>query len=62
VQDGTVLFSSADGPTFGATAATLTFDIMLGEPEMLREEPAVTQLTMLAELAERTIRNLAPVA
>jgi hypothetical protein len=29
---------------------------------MCKEGPAVTQLRMLAELAERTIRNLAPVA
>ena len=62
VQDGAVLLSSADGSDFGATAATLTFDIMLGEPEMLREGSAVTQLRMLAELAERTIRNLVLVA
>jgi hypothetical protein len=47
---------------FGATAATLTFDMMLGEPKMLRERSAITQLRILAGLAEKVIRDLAPLA
>jgi hypothetical protein len=60
VEEGTVLFSAADGFDFGATGATMTFDIMLGEPEMLREQSAVTQLRILAGLAEKVIRDLVP--
>lgn len=60
LEEGTVLFGSPSD--FGATAATLTFDMMLGEPEMLRERSAVTQLRILAGLAEKVIRDLAPLA
>ncbi len=62
MEEGAVLFSSADGSDFGATGATLTFDMMLGEPEMLRERSAITQLRILAGLAEKVIRDLAPLA
>jgi hypothetical protein len=35
---------------------------MLGEPEMLRETSAITQLRILAGLAEKVVRDLAPLA
>jgi len=60
VEEGTVLFGSPSD--FGATAATLTFDVLLGEPEMLRERSAITQLRILAGLAEKVIRDLGPLA
>jgi len=60
LEEGTVLLGSPSD--FGATAATLTFDVMLGEPEMLRGKSVVTQLRILAGLAERIIRDLAPLA
>lgn len=55
VEEGTVLFSAADGFDFGAIGATMTFEMMLGEPEMLREQSAVTHLRILAELTVRCV-------
>jgi hypothetical protein len=60
LEEGTVLFGYPSD--FGATAATLTFDVMFGEPKMLRERSAITQLRILAGLAETVIRDLAPLA
>jgi hypothetical protein len=60
VQEGTVLFGSPSD--FGATATTLTFEVVLAEPEMLRERSAITQLRILAGLAEKVIRDLAAIS
>jgi hypothetical protein len=61
VKDGTE-FSCPDGAGFGATRTTLSFDVILGEPAMLRDRPAVTQLRILAGLAEKVVHDLAPLA
>lgn len=62
LEEGPELFSSPDGADFGATRTALSFDVMLGEPEMLRDKPAITQLRILAGLAEKVVRDLAPLA
>ena len=57
--------SSSAAPTAqasGATRTTLSFDVILGEPEMPRDRPAVTQLRILAGLAEKVVHDLAPLA
>jgi hypothetical protein len=61
VKDG-IEFSCPDGAGFGATRTTLSFDVILGEPEMLRDRPAVTQLRILTGLAEKAVHDLAPLA
>jgi hypothetical protein len=61
VKDG-IEFSCPDGAGFGATRTTLSFDVILGEPEMLRDRPAVTQLRTLAGLADKVVHDLAPLA
>ena len=60
LEEGTVLFGSPSD--FGATGATLTFDVMLGEHQMPRERSAITQLRILAGAAEKVIRDLALLA
>jgi hypothetical protein len=45
-----------------AAKATLTFDLTLGGPARVTEESAVTWLRILAGLAEKVIRDLAPLA
>lgn len=62
VEAGGELFGTPDGTDLGATRTTLSFDVMLGEPEMLRGRSAVTQLRILAELAEKVIHDLAELA
>jgi hypothetical protein len=62
LEEGKILFNSQDGAGLGATNATLTFDLRLGEPARMREESAVTWLRILAGLAEKVIRDLAPLA
>lgn len=62
LKEGTTLLSSPGGTGLSAAKATLTFDLTLGQPARMREESAVTWLRILAGLAERTIRDLAPLA
>lgn len=62
VEEGTEFLNSPDGADFGATRTSLSFDVMLGEPEMLRKKSAITQLRILAGLAEKVVRDLAPLA
>lgn len=62
LEEGTELFSSPDGADFGATRTALSFDVMLGEPEMMRDKSAITQLRILAGLAEKVVQDLAPLA
>jgi hypothetical protein len=62
LEDGAELPGFRDGGDFGATQTTLGIDMMLGEPEMLRDKSAITQLRILAGLAEKVIRDLAPLA
>jgi hypothetical protein len=51
-------------PAGSGFASTLTFDfnVTLGEPEDLKREAVVTQLRILAGLAEKIIRDLMPLA
>jgi hypothetical protein len=58
LKEGSVLFGSPH-EFGGATSASFTFDVCLGEPEMLVRESAVDQLRILAGLAEKLIRELA---
>jgi hypothetical protein len=62
LEDRAELLGFPDGADFGATQTTLSVDMMLGEPEMLRDKSAITQLRILAGLAEEVIRDLAPLA
>jgi hypothetical protein len=60
LEGGKILFGSSAGAGLSATKATLTFDMTLGEPARMRDESAVTWLRILAGLAEKVIRDLAP--
>lgn len=60
VEEGQVLFGSL--PEFGATEAAFSYDIALKEPSMMREKAAVTWLRILADRAEKVIKDLAPLA
>jgi hypothetical protein len=60
LEEGAELLGFPDGADFGATQTTLRIDMMLGEPEMLRDKSAITQLQILAGLVEKVIRDLAP--
>jgi hypothetical protein len=62
LEEGTELLESPDGADFGVTKTILKFDVMLGEPEMVRGRSAVTQLRILAGLAEKVIHDLATLA
>ncbi len=59
VTQGTVLFDAQNGLGLGAPDANYTFDVTLGEPELLTRQSAVVQLRILADLAESVIRELA---
>jgi hypothetical protein len=58
IEEGVKLLESPGGADFGSIRSTLRFGVMLGEPEMLRGRSAVTQLRILAGLAEKVIRDL----
>lgn len=60
LEGGKILFGSSAGAGLSATKATLTFDMTLGEPARMKDESAVTWLRILAGLAEKVIRDLAP--
>jgi hypothetical protein len=62
LKEGKILINSPDGAGLSAAKATLTFDLTLGEPARMREESAVTWFRILAGLAEKVIRDLAPLA
>ena len=62
LKEGTELLGFPDGADFSATQTALRIDMMFGEPVMLRDKSAVTQLQVLAGLAEKLIRDLAPLA
>ena len=47
---------------FGATEAAFFYDVTLKEPAMMRDKPAVTWLRILADRAEKLIKDLAPLA
>jgi hypothetical protein len=60
LAQGAILLNLEDGLDLDATQATFTFDVTLGEPELLRGQPAVAQLRSLAQLSENLIRELTP--
>jgi hypothetical protein len=62
LEEGAEFPNSPNGVDFGATGTALSFDMMLREPEMLRDKSAITQLRILAGLAEKIIRDLVPLA
>jgi hypothetical protein len=62
LKEGGEILGFPNGADFGVTQTTLNFDIRLAEPGMLRDESAVTQLRILAGLAGKVIRDLAPLA
>jgi hypothetical protein len=62
LEEGKILFASSEGAGLSAAKATLTFDLTLGGPARVTEESAVTWLRILAGLAEKVIRDLAPLA
>jgi hypothetical protein len=62
LEEGKILLDVQGGTGLRAANATLTFDLRLGEPARMREESAVTWLRILAGLAEKVIRDFAPLA
>jgi hypothetical protein len=58
LEEGKVLFNSADGVGLSAAKATLTFDMTLGEPARVTDKSAVTWLRILAGLAEKSSATL----
>jgi hypothetical protein len=62
LKEGTELLGFPNGADFGVTQTTLSLDMMLAEPEMLRDNSAISQLRILAGLAEKVIRDLVPLA
>lgn len=62
LKQGTVLLDVQDGLGLNATETHFTFDVTLGEPEVLTRRPAVLQLRILADLAESVIDHLASLA
>jgi hypothetical protein len=59
LRQGTILFDVQNGLGLNATETHFTFDVTLGEPEVLTHQSAVVQLRILADLAESVIRQLA---
>lgn len=62
LEKGKVLFTSSESVGLSAAKATLSFDLTLGEPARVTDKSAVTWLRILAGLAEKVIRDLAPLA
>jgi len=60
LKQGTVLFDVQNGLGLNATETHFTFDVTLGEPEVLTHQSVVVQLRILADLAESVIRQLTP--
>jgi hypothetical protein len=60
VEEGRVLFGSLSD--FGVTGAAFFYDVALQEPPMMRGRPAMTWLRILADRAEKVIKDLAPLA
>jgi hypothetical protein len=48
--------------SFGVTATTLKFDVVLAEPQALRNMPAAAAMMTLVSSAEEIIRDLSPLA
>jgi hypothetical protein len=61
VEEGSE-FSCPDGTDFGALQTSLNFNVILGELGVLQDKSAVSQLRILADLAEKVIRDLSPLA
>ena len=62
LREGKIIFKSLDDVGLRAANATLTFEMTLGEPAMVTDKSAVTWLRILAGLAEKVVRDLAPLA
>lgn len=62
LEVGKILFNSTGGLGLSAAKATLTFDMTFGEPTRVTDKSAVAWLRILAGLAEKVIRDLAPFA
>lgn len=62
LEEGKILFTSTEGFGLSAAKATLSFDMTFGEPARVTDKSAVVWLRILAGLAEKVIRDLAPFA
>jgi hypothetical protein len=62
VEEGTVLMLPLADASFGVTATTLKFDVVLAEPQALRNMPAAAAMMTLVSSAEEIIRDLSPLA
>lgn len=62
LTQGSVLLNLADGLDLDASRVTFTVDVALAEPEVLKGHSVVAELRILAQLAQDTIRHLAPLA
>jgi hypothetical protein len=62
LTQGAELLNVQDELGLDASETIFTFDVKLGEPELLRDQSAVIQLRTLADLAENVIRGLASLA
>jgi hypothetical protein len=62
LTQGADLLTVKDNLGLDASEISFTFDVTLGEPELLRAQSAVIQLPALVDLAENVIRDLASLA
>lgn len=62
VEEGTVLTLPLADASFGVTATTLKFDVVLAEPQALRNMSAAAAMMTLVSSAEEIIRELSPLA
>jgi hypothetical protein len=62
LEEGKILFTSPHDVGLSAAKATLNFDMTLEEPARVTDKSAVHWLRILAGLAEKVVRDLAPLA
>lgn len=62
IEENAILALPLTSPDLGGTETTLTFNVVLGEPELLRTSAAPVALKMLADSVEKTIRRLSSLA
>lgn len=62
VEENTVLTVPLTGPDLGGTETTLQFNVVFGEPELLRTTAATQALKTLADSAEKTIQRMSSLA
>jgi hypothetical protein len=62
IEEGTVLTLPLADASFGVTATTLKFDVVLAEPQALRNTPATEAMMTIISSAEDVVRRLSALA